>query len=125
MQLTLSLTLLCPSSLQELVFEFSSHSVLNLVRLLSHSQCITSTVEIFIGEGSDLSDSKFRRLGFMKLSDNVQSDYKARELKCVNVNARGHFVKFVLYKPHENPHNLCQQVGVVGIEFVGQYTGRR
>ena len=46
----------------------------------------------------------------MALSDNSNSNYKARELKSVHVDAVGVFVKFVIHKNHINKHNLYNQV---------------
>ena len=46
----------------------------------------------------------------MALSDNSNSNYKARELKSVHVDAVGVYVKFVIHKNHINKHNLYNQV---------------
>ena len=46
----------------------------------------------------------------MALSDNERSGFKARELKSVQVDALGQFVKFVIHKNHVNKHNLYNQV---------------
>ena len=40
------------------------------------------------------------------------------------MNAMGSFLKLVCHKNYENEHNFCQQVGIVGLEFIGQYTGK-
>jgi len=47
---------------------------------------------------------------YVALSDNSNSNYKARELKSVHVDAVGVFVKFVIHKNHINKHNLYNQV---------------
>ena len=46
----------------------------------------------------------------MALSDNEQTDYKARELKSVHVDAIGIFLKLVIHKNHVNKNNLYNQV---------------
>lgn len=51
----------------------------------------------------------------MALSDNEQTDYKARELKSVHVDAVGTYLKLVIHKNHVNKHNLYNQVSVYRI----------
>jgi hypothetical protein len=77
---------------------------------------ISTQIEILIGNGKTLDDAKFRKLGFMKFDDNSRSGHKARELKEVKLNATGSFLKLRCHKNHENEHNFCQQVGIVGLE---------
>ena len=159
---------------QELVYEFPNHAAFNMVRLLSHSFMISSKIEVLVGNGKNLDDAHFRRLGFIRLSDNRETEFKARELKDVKINASGSFIKvrrsafgvvfelavegmqrrswfqffplsyneggsdelaefltrpplpeqLIAHKNHDNEQNLCQQIGVVGLEFIGQYTGK-
>ena len=47
----------------------------------------------------------------MSLDDNARTEYKARELKSVFLDATATFLKLVLHKGHTNPHNLFNQVG--------------
>ncbi|GMI15775.1 hypothetical protein TrVE_jg4340 [Triparma verrucosa] len=127
---------------QTLVYRLEHHASINIIRILSHEYCIPSRVDIYVGtdvgvgeratqdendngNGGDQPNAKFRRLGFMKFSANESSSYKARELKSVNVNCLADYVKLIIYKPNANDVNLCNQVGIVGIEFVGQYSGQR
>lgn len=57
------------------------------------------------------------------MSENVQSDYRARELKSVYVDKiAAQFVKFRLHANHINKHNLYSQVGLVGINILGEPT---
>ncbi len=50
---------------------------------------------------------------YVALSNNEKTQYKARELKSVHVDAVGTFVKFVIHKNHVNKHNLYNQVSGV------------
>ena len=47
---------------------------------------------------------------YVALSDNEQTDYKARELKSVHVDSVGTYLKLVIHKNHVNKYNLYNQV---------------
>ena len=47
---------------------------------------------------------------YVALSSNEKTNFKARELKSVHVDAVGQFVKFVIHKNHVNKYNLYNQV---------------
>ena len=55
----------------------------------------------------------------MELSANERTDFKARELKSVHVDAEGTFLKFVLHKNFVNRLNLYNQVGLIAINVIG------
>ena len=53
---------------------------------------------------------RYNRLGYIALSDNEKTGFKARELKSVHVDAIGVYLKVVIYKNHVNRYNLYNQV---------------
>ena len=55
----------------------------------------------------------------MSLSDNEKTAFKARELKSVQVDAVGVFLKLNIHKNHINKYNLYNQVGLVAINVIG------
>ena len=55
----------------------------------------------------------------MSLSDNEKTGFKARELKSVQVDAVGVFLKLNIHKNHINKYNLYNQVGLVAINVIG------
>ena len=59
-----------------------------------------------------LHQANFTLLGHVKLSDNTQSGFKARELKSVSLECTGVFLKLTLHKNHVNRLNLYNQVSV-------------
>jgi len=63
--------------------------------------------------------AKYTRLGYVELSPNERTDFKARELKSVHVDAEGTFLKFVLHKNFVNRQNLYNQVGLIAINIIG------
>lgn len=56
---------------------------------------------------------------YVELSSNERTDYKARELKSVHVDAEGTFLKLVLHKNFLNRLNMCNQVGLVAVNVIG------
>ena len=55
----------------------------------------------------------------MSLSDNEKTGFKARELKSVQVDAVGVFLKLNIHKNHINKYNLYNQVGLVAVNVIG------
>ena len=49
-------------------------------------------------------------LSYIELASNERSDFKARELKSVHIDAEGLFLKLVLHKNYLNRLNLYNQV---------------
>lgn len=56
---------------------------------------------------------------YVSLSDNEKTGFKARELKSVQVDAVGVFLKLNIHKNHINKYNLYNQVGLVAINVIG------
>jgi centrosomal protein CEP104 len=87
------------------------------VQLLIHQLKIPSQIELFTyapdnlqGAGSMLSlenpSISFKRLGHFSLDDNVKTNYQARELKTVYVDAHCQYLKLILHKNHVNHVNI-------------------
>ena len=56
---------------------------------------------------------------YVSLSDNEKTGFKARELKSVQVDAVGVFLKINIHKNHINKFNLYNQVGVIAVNVIG------
>lgn len=104
------------------------------MQLLSHQYLIASKIEFYIGDCADseikFENAKYTRLGYnidlekkklfnqlnfyfnryVELQSNERTDFKARELKSVHVDAEGTFLKFVVHKNFVNRLNLYNQV---------------
>lgn len=109
---------------QELVLLMKEPVRIRKLQILSHQFMISSKVEVLIskvpsGQSPSLLTSKFKRLGYVGLSDNGKTDFKARELKSIHLDAEGHFVKLVLHKNHVNKYNIYNQVGLVAVNVIG------
>jgi centrosomal protein CEP104 len=107
----------------DLIIQFEKKIILKKVQLLSHQYLIASKIEFYIGDCSDseinYQTAKYTRLGYIELSSNDRTDFKARELKSVHVDAEGTFLKLVIHKNFVNRLNLYNQVGLIAVNVIG------
>jgi hypothetical protein len=62
--------------------------------------------------------AKYTRLGYVELSSNERTGFKARELKSVHVDAEGSFLKLILHKNYVNKLNQYNQVIYILFIFI-------
>lgn len=96
---------------------------LKRIEILSHHYFIAKRIEFFISRNGD--DKTFKRLGYVKMSDNVDTEYRSRELKSIKLENLanlpiGRVLKIKVYEPHNNDHNKDTQVGIVSIGLYGE-----
>ncbi|OQR81004.1 hypothetical protein ACHHYP_16869 [Achlya hypogyna] len=100
---------------QELVIELETTARVTQIQVLSHQCYIATKIELYLSTDGET----FSRLGFMNLKSNKESQYTARELKTVHIDAVTHFIKFKLHQCYVNEKNLYSQVGIVAINVNG------
>ncbi|KAL3861939.1 hypothetical protein ACJMK2_007949 [Sinanodonta woodiana] len=110
---------------QDIVIQLDNRSRLRKVQVLSHQFLIATKVEFFVGDVPDgvtvtLDNARYTRLGYVSLSDNEKTGFKARELKSVQVDAVGVFLKLNIHKNHINKFNLYNQVGIIAVNVIGE-----
>lgn len=113
----------CPYP-QEIIIQLEFKARITKIQLLSHHYLIASKIELNAGDIpkgmlESPSNIKWRYLGEVILLDNSRTEYKARELKSIIVEVPGSFIKFVLHQNYVNKLNLCNQVGIVAINVIG------
>ena len=91
---------------QELGLQLAQPGRLTQVQLLSHQCKIATKIELFVGDGQSYAEATWRRLGYLSLDDNSRSDYQARELKSVYIDAVGSYLKLLVHKCYMNKHNV-------------------
>jgi hypothetical protein len=100
---------------QEIGVQFASVSDIQQLQVLSHQSKIATRIEIFVGtavEGDPrpaYSRAKFKRMGYVSLDPNERSNFQARELKTVQFNSSGLFLKLVVHKCSVNRLNIYSQ----------------
>ncbi|XP_070562065.1 centrosomal protein of 104 kDa-like isoform X2 [Ptychodera flava] len=109
---------------QEIVVRLTERARIRKLQILSHQFLVATKIEFFIGNLppdhiTTLHGTRYKRLGYVSLSDNEKTGFKARELKSVHVDALGQYLKIVIHKNHVNKYNLFNQVGIVAVNVIG------
>ncbi|CAH2319760.1 centrosomal of 104 kDa isoform X1 [Pelobates cultripes] len=109
---------------QEIVIQMVERCRIRKLQLLAHQYMISSKIEFYISESlpeyfTPYQTERFRRLGYVSLSDNEKTSYKARELKSVYVDAVGQYLKLIFHKNFANRYNLYNQVALIAINIIG------
>eukprot|EP01060_Flectonema_neradi_P014389 TRINITY_DN2108_c0_g1_i2.p1 TRINITY_DN2108_c0_g1~~TRINITY_DN2108_c0_g1_i2.p1 ORF type:complete len:861 (+),score=179.37 TRINITY_DN2108_c0_g1_i2:250-2832(+) len=112
-----------------MVLRFKGDTYIEQIQFLSHASKIASKIEVFVSEPTQqsshnrsyyqLDEATWKRLGYLSLSPNEESDYMARELKTVHVNCDALYLRLLLHKCHINAYNYYNQVGLVAINILG------
>uniref|UniRef100_A0A4W5PRU2 Centrosomal protein of 104 kDa n=1 Tax=Hucho hucho TaxID=62062 RepID=A0A4W5PRU2_9TELE len=113
----------CPYP-QQVTLQLPERSRVRKLQLLAHQYLISGKIEFHIGDRLLESDSPglsgpLRRLGYVSLSDNEKTGFKARELKSVHVDAIGTYLRITFHRNHVNRYNLYNQVALVAINVLG------
>ncbi|XP_048581640.1 centrosomal protein of 104 kDa isoform X2 [Nematostella vectensis] len=110
---------------QEIVLQISKVQPLRVRKLqvLSHQYLVATRIEVFVGrvpsgQPVSLLTCKYKRLGYVGLSDNESTQFKARELKSIHLDAEGQFIKLLVHKNYVNRYNLYNQVGLVAVNVI-------
>ncbi|KFU95421.1 Centrosomal protein of 104 kDa [Chaetura pelagica] len=109
---------------QEIVLQLVERCRIRKLQLLAHQFMISSKIEFYVSESlpecsAPYQSERFHRLGYVLLSDNEKTDFKARELKSVYMDAVGQYLKLIFHKNHYNKHNLYGQVALVAVNIIG------
>ncbi|KFQ43108.1 Centrosomal protein of 104 kDa [Nestor notabilis] len=109
---------------QEIVLQLVERCRIRKLQLLAHQYMISSKIEFYISESlpeyfAPYQSERFHRLGYVPLSDNEKTDFRARELKSVYMNAVGQYLKLIFHKNYDNKYNLYGQVALVAINIIG------
>ena len=100
---------------QEITIQFLSPVTLKQIQFLSHHYKITSKIEIMtylpeLWDPTANNNIKFKKLGYLTLDKNQGSNYKARELKSIFLEAPCSYMKLIMHKNHANKFNVFNQV---------------
>uniref|UniRef100_A0A669QWQ9 Centrosomal protein of 104 kDa n=1 Tax=Phasianus colchicus TaxID=9054 RepID=A0A669QWQ9_PHACC len=109
---------------QEIILQLVERCRIRKLQLLAHQYMISSKIEFFISESlpeyfAPYQSERFHRLGYVPLSDNEKTGFKARELKSVYMDAVGQYLKLIFHKNYVNKYNLYSQVALVAINIIG------
>ena len=121
---------------QELVVEFYSYVNIKQINILIHEKKIPTVIEFVNCLPKNLNPSnpenssrnhnkndvyyKNKKIGFIRLSPNIDSNYKSRELRKIHVNIFTKRLKLIVHKNYSNSYNIFCQVGIISLNFYGQ-----
>nr|XP_055024570.1 centrosomal protein of 104 kDa [Misgurnus anguillicaudatus] len=116
-------TRFCPFP-QEITLMLVERCRVRKLQLLAHQYLIPSKIEFHIGDrlpdpSSPQHTQCLHRLGYVSLSDNEKTGFRARELKSVHVNAVGTYLKLIFHRNHVNQYNVYNQVALVALNILG------
>ncbi|XP_061701087.1 centrosomal protein of 104 kDa isoform X2 [Syngnathoides biaculeatus] len=109
---------------QHITLQLAEKCRVKKLQLLAHHYLIPAKVEFHIGDstpgptGSVFVD-QLRRLGYVSLSDNKKTGFRARELKSVHVDAVGTYLRITFHENYANRHNHYNQVALVAFNVLG------
>ncbi|NWI02602.1 CE104 protein, partial [Tichodroma muraria] len=109
---------------QEIILQLVERCRIRKLQLLAHQYMIASKIEFYISESlpeyfAPYQSERFQRLGYVPLSDNEKTDFRARELKSVYMDAVGQYLKLIFHKNYVNKYNLYGQVALVAVNVIG------
>ncbi|NWV27825.1 CE104 protein, partial [Origma solitaria] len=109
---------------QEIILQLVERCRIRKLQLLAHQYMIASKIEFYISETlpeyfAPYQSERFQRLGYVPLSDNEKTDFRARELKSVYMDAVGQYLKLIFHKNYVNKYNLYGQVALVAVNIIG------
>ncbi|NWI42639.1 CE104 protein, partial [Picathartes gymnocephalus] len=109
---------------QEIILQLVERCRIRKLQLLAHQYMIASKIEFYISESlpeyfAPYASDRFQRLGYVPLSDNEKTDFRARELKSVYMDAVGQYLKLIFHKNYVNRYNLYGQVALVAVNIIG------
>ncbi|XP_015118491.1 centrosomal protein of 104 kDa isoform X2 [Diachasma alloeum] len=110
---------------QELILRLHRPAKLTRIQVLAHQYLIPEKLEIWTTEEDNASiNTSFTYLGYITLSNNESTLYKSRELKSVALpETEALSIKLRLHKPHQNSHNVQEQVGLIAVNIIGEPYG--
>ena len=110
---------------QYIYIAFDTPINLKQINLLSHEKKISKKISFYAycPQGDiiikDYQNIQYLNFGFIKLNDNSDNNYKAREFKKIYVDVKCFYLRIDLDKNYSNAYNPFNQVSLINIEFFG------
>ena len=120
---------------QEIFIQFPTMVNIRQINILINECKIPKSIELIncipIGEKNKFiinnnnvsklipSEFMYQNIGFIKLSTNIESNYKARELRKIYININTEYIKLKINSNYPNNLNMFCQVGIVSLDFLG------
>ena len=112
---------------QEIYIQFSQPVLLRQINMVIHEKNIPIQIKFYtyFPEKNDIIGNyhnvPYKYIGFIKMSNNEQTQFRARESRKVYVNTKSLFLKIELGRNYVNEYNVFNQVGLMNLNFLGTY----
>ena len=110
---------------QSIYLAFGTPINLRQINLLSHEKKISEKISFYAYcpqgdiQVKDYKTIPYLNFGYIKLNDNSDNNFKAREFKKVFVDVKCLYLRIDFSKNYSNAHNPFNQVSLINIEFFG------
>ena len=113
---------------QKIIIKFERYVNIKQINLIVNETKIPKIIQftncIKISENSILNrnEYKYQNIGYIRLSENSDTNYQSRESRKVLLNInKTNRVKLLIHENYQNCFNAQNQVGIVFLEFIGNY----
>ena len=113
---------------QKIIIKFERYVNIKQINLIVNETKIPKIIQftncIKISENSILNrnEYKYQNIGYIRLSENSDTNYQSRESRKVLLNInKTNRVKLLIHENYQNSFNTQNQVGIVFLEFIGNY----
>lgn len=113
---------------QYIYIQFFQPVLIKKIELVLHETNIPSMVKFYsyVPKNKDdfisnYKEVKYDYIGFIKTDNNERSNFEYRECRKIYINSKSLFLKLELEKNHFNKFNLFNQIGLLKLEFFGDY----
>ena len=113
---------------QYIYIQFIQPTIIKKIELVLHEKNIPTIIKFysFTPKSKDENISNYQSvnyefIGYIKTDSNEKTNYQLRESRKINVNIKSLFFKIEFERNHLNNYNLFNQVGLMKLEFIGEY----
>jgi len=113
---------------QDIYIKFSQPVFIRRIDIITHEKYIPSQIKFYSycpkdNEGiiKNYHQANYKYVGFIIMDTNERNDYKIRESRKIFINVKSLYFKIKIDKNHVNKYNKFNQVGLMSIDFMGEY----
>ena len=113
---------------QEIYIQFIQPVTIRRIDIITHEKNIPSQIKFYsyCPKNNDeivknYHQVSYNYVGFIKMDTNERFNFRTRESRKVYINSKSLFLKIQLDKNYINQYNIFNQVGLMYIDFMGEY----
>ena len=113
---------------QEIYIQFFQPVIIKRIDIITHEKNIPCQIKFFSYYPTNNDEIvknyhqvNYNYIGFIKMDTNERFNYRTRESRKIYINSKSLFLKIELDKNYINQYNIFNQVGLMYIDFMGDY----